>query len=752
MTEAAKTADAGGEASDRARDVISSLSGSLRESFDADNRLLSYDQFLALVVERPERFARNSAQYLLDALEHFGVEEVVTGRGDIQRYLLFNAPFDEGAERVVGHEATQSALVRALTHFVRERCINRLILIHGPNGSAKSSLVSCLMRALQAYSKTDEGAIYRFNWVFPSSKLDGSRIGFGGKLAEGGTDSYAFLTDDLIDSKLPSEHNDNPLFLLPTTERNALLDSALGDTEFVLSDTIAKGDLGHRSRAVFDALLASYRGGFDEVLRHVQVERFFISKRYRRGAVTVEPQVRVDAAARQLTADRSLNALPQVLQTQTLFEAFGPLVEGNRGIVEYNDLLKRPMDANKYLLSTSEKGTVALDTGEMHIDTVLIATANEKYVDAFKQSPDWPSYKARFSLVRMAYLLDYRAEQEIYDGQLAELELSKPTAPHTTFVAALWAVLTRLVKPEGDGFDSSIKDIVSSMTPLQKALLYADGTLPPGLSGEQSQQLRIAIPELVAHGASRIAYEGRFGASPREIKTVILDAAHREEETLSPLHVFASLRALIDDKSVYEWLQLEPEGDYRKPEDFIDAVRSVYLDRVEREVRDATGLVDDAEYRRLFERYVTHANHSLRNEKIKDEITGTLEPPDEHLMAEVENTIGRDDEAKVFRSNLLSKIAAFRIDNRDAKVDLERIFPEFFEKLREQYFSTKQVALNRIKQNLLAFVDDAQSLDAEDRAQVEQTILKLEEKYGYTVETAKEAIATLLQDRYGKDS
>jgi predicted Ser/Thr protein kinase len=252
----------------------------------------------------------------------------------------------------------------------------------------------------------------------------------------------------------------------------------------------------------------------------------------------------------------------------------------------------------------------------------------------------------------------------------------------------------------------------------------------------------------MAQGAGRIAYEGRFGASPREIKTVILDAAQRDSATLSPLHIFSAIGDLIEDKSVYEWLQLEPDGEYRKPEEFINAVRSVYLDRVEREVRDATGLVDDAEYRRLFERYVTHANHSLRNEKIKDEITGKMAPPDEHLMVEVENTIGRDDEAKIFRSNLLSKIAAFRIDNRDDEVDLERIFPEYFERLREQYFTTKRVVLNRIKQNILAFVDDAESLGAEERAQVESTVHALEEKYGYTVATAKEAIAVLLQERY----
>lgn len=733
-------------------DPIRSITERLRGKFESDNRLLSFGQYVALVEAHPRRFARNSAQYLLDAIDWFGIEQVRTGRGEVPRRRLFDAPFDNGHERVVGNEDTQAELVRALQHFVRERRVNRLILVHGPNGSAKSSLVSCLMRALEAYSRTEEGALYRFSWIFPSTAADGGRIGFGGRAGvapRGEGDSYAFLDESAIDSKLPAEHNDNPLFLVPTDERDRLLSGALeGDDDFVLSDTIRRGDLGHRSRAVFDALLASYRGDYAEVVRHVQVERYYISKRYRRGAVTVEPQLHVDAGARQLTVDRSLNALPRVLQSQTLFEAYGPLVEGNRGIVEYNDMLKRPMDANKYLLSTSEKGTVALDTGVMHIDTVLIATANEKYLEAFKQQPDWASYKGRLSLVRMPYLLDYRAEQQIYDAQLDALQLNKPVAPHTTFVAALWAVLTRLVRPTADEFDRSIRDTIGGMTPLQKALLYADGTLPPGLTGEQSQQLRLAVAALIDQGARRAAYEGRFGASPREIKTVILDAAHRDAPTLSPLHVFEAITRLIADPSVYEWLRIEPDGGYHDPAGFVDVVQAVYLDRVEREVHEATGLVDPTEYARLFERYVTHVNHWLRKEKLKDEVTGQLVPPDERLMGEVENALGRDEDAGPFRSHMISRIAAFRIDHPDDKVDLPRIFPDYFERMREHYFSTKRTALQRIKRDLLTYVEEPSELADGSRVVVERTLQALAERHGYVLETAKEAIALLLRERY----
>lgn len=735
-------------ASGVAADALHQIGASMQDAFREHGRILSFDAFLERAAAHPERFARSAAQYALDALESFGTTAVGSGRGAQTRYGAFDAPFDDGHESVVGHEATQQALAQALRAFVRERRINRLVLIHGPNGSAKSSLVSCLMRALEAYSHTDAGALYRFHWVFPSTKHEGGRIGFDKRQAaseSGG--SYALLDESLIDAKLPAEQNDNPLFLLPTSERVAFLERALEGRAFPLSDTIRRGDLAHRSRAVFDALLTQYRGDFREVMRHVQVERFYISKRYRQGAVTVEPQLRVDASARQLTHDRSLSALPRVLQSQTLFEVFGPLVDGNRGIVEYNDLLKRPMEANKYLLATSEKGTVSLDTGEMHVDALLIATANESYLDAFKQSADWASYKGRIELIRMPYLLDYRAEQQIYDAQLNAMTLSKPIAPHTTFVAALWAVMTRLRRPILDEIPRSIEPVVAELRPVQKALLYADGTLPGGLSAEQAQQLRLAIPVLLAHGASEQMYEGRFGASPREMKALMVSAAHSNAPTMSPQRVFEELERLVQDKTVYDWLRFEPDGDYHRPERYIGTVRALYLDRVEREVREASGLVDETEYARLFERYVTHVNHWLRGEKLSDPVSGARIEPDERMMTEMEERLGREEDVRRFRSHIISSVAAFRIDDPDSPVSYPTIFPAYFDRLKEQYFASKQESLRKIQEQLVRHLD-GEPLSDDEQATVTSTLGVLEQRFGYTRETAAEAIALLLTVRY----
>ena len=53
-------------------------------------------------------------------------------------------------------------------------------------------------------------------------------------------------------------------------------------------------------------------------MRHVRIERFEISHRYRIGWVTVEPQLSVDASERQVTADRTLSSLPLTYALYTI--------------------------------------------------------------------------------------------------------------------------------------------------------------------------------------------------------------------------------------------------------------------------------------------------------------------------------------------------------------------------------------------------------------------------------------------------
>jgi predicted Ser/Thr protein kinase len=720
------------------------------ERFRKEERLLSFQQYLEKLESAPHLLARNSTQYLADAIRHYGSEEIERPFGKQRRYRVFDGEYERHGERLVGNEVAQQAFMRLLDNFRREGRVNRLVVIHGPNGSAKTSFVAALFRALEAYSRTDEGAIYRFNWVFPVNESAGGPIGFGGYNTQQETvDTYAFLEDDHIDAKLPSEHNDNPLFLLPREERQEFFAKLREEfPEFHLSRTIREGGLGHRSRKVFDALMTAYRGDVERVLKHVQVERMFISRRYRRAAVTVEPQLRIDAGVRQLTVDRSLNALPKVLQSQTLFEVSGPLVEGNRGLIEFNDFLKRPMEANKYLLATGEKGTVALENRVIHLDSVLIGTANETYLEGLKQQPDWSSYRGRLELIRMGYLLDYRDEAGIYEDLLDSIEIRKPVAPRTTEMLGLWAVMTRLQKPNPDLYESELENVIQRLTPLQKALLYADGTLPEQLNPDEKQLLKAAIPDLHRHGSEAAYYEGRVGASPRELKRVLLDDVHSESKTLSPFGLLKRLKRLTKDTSMFEWLRIEPVGEYHRPARFLKDVREHYLDICERDVRVATGLVEEGAHLSLFERYIRHANAFLKNEQLRDPVTDTFVEPDVGFMEDVEERMSVKEKGEVFRSDVVSRVAAFRIENPAQQVDFERIFPDLLAELENAYFRTKQVEIEKIWDGLLAFYDgETDDMDAEQLRTVEATHQRLADRYGYTRQTAREVVAVLRSDR-----
>ncbi|MBN1947426.1 MAG: hypothetical protein JW797_17275 [Bradymonadales bacterium] len=755
--------------------LLQELSADIRRDFQESGRLLSFGEYVQLVRQNPRRHLRSAAQYLRDAFDHFGSYEVRTPAGTMRRFRLFDG-LPGGEEYVVGQEEAQHAFYRLLTHFSRQGRVNRLVMLHGPNGSAKSSFVACMARALELYSETDEGQLYRFNWIFPTEKISRGAIGFG-ETATSRTSTlptYAYLEDVEINARLIDPLRDPPLFLLPTRERRALMERFLKpeeeqgakeqadednrhDREFILSDYLQRGDLNDRNRRIADTLLASYHGDFGEVLKHIQVERFFLSRRYREGLAVVGPQLRVDAGLRQLTSDRSLSSLPPSLQNLTLFEPHGELVDGNRGMVEFEDLFKRPMDLNRYLLSTSESGKVSLEHSTLFIDTVLVGSANELYLDALKATPEWASYKGRLELVRIGYILDYLTERKIYDVQLERMEIGKPVAPHVTELAALWAVLTRLTRPKPDRYPELLRSVIKRLTPRQKADLYATGKLPEGVTGEESRELKAKLEEVYEEATHSAAYEGRQGASPREIRSVLLNAIHNDKyPCFSPLALFAELKKLVEDPTVYEFLRLDPDGEYQRPAEFVEQITQEYLDRVDYEVRSAMGLIAEAQYQQLFERYVTHVNHWIRKEQLFNPISRRYEPPSEKLMADVEKLLGPGEVEKnptEYRNSIISSIGAFRIENPTSPVDYEKIFSRQLDLLKRRFLDERKDSVQKIKINLLRFFDDqVDDLAALDREQVLHTFQALEREFGYTRQTAREAIGFLVGHRYDGQS
>jgi serine protein kinase len=745
------------------------ISQEVRDAYARNKRVMSFGEFYALFLSRPVQFARSAAQYLKDVFDHFGAAEVKTARGPLTRWKLFDCAFDGGRDRLIGQEDVQARVYRAISNFVREGAVNKLVLLHGPNGSAKSTFVSCLVRALEYYSTLDEGALYRFNWIFPSQKISKGGIGFGGGAYDGGPDgSFAYLDDDMIDAKLVDELRDNPLFLIPPKRRQELLDEKLADAgPFVVSDYVRFGDLGHKNKQIFEALLVAYKGDYLKVLRHVQVERFYVSRRYRAATVTVEPQLAVDARSRQVTMDRSIQSLPTALQSLSLYEYSGELVDANRGLIEYSDLLKRPLEAYKYLLGTVENGQVGIDNSILFFDLLFIGSSNESHLAVFKEIPEFQSFKGRIELVRMPYLLDYREEERIYREQTAPADreraagatpFGKHIAPHTGFVAAVWAVLTRMRKPLPEKYPKALADLVAKLTPLEKAELYSRGQTPQGLSPEQAKELLGSIDKIIGESDAYPNYEGRTGASPREIKTLIANAAQNPRfGCVSPLAVFEEMEDLVKNVTVYEFLKQEPlPGGYHENKKFIQVVRDRYLDLVDDELRSSMGLVEERQYGDLLGRYITNVSYWSKKEKVRNPTTGRLEDPDEDLMKEVEQTLGPSGlgaKAADFRNEMISRIGAWSLEHPGQKLDFAQVFPRQLQQLRDAYFDQRKKVVKKTTEDLLVYLAEGADktrarIEKESFERVETTLGNLRTRYGYCDRCVRDAVSYLWRKRY----
>jgi len=745
---------------------LQQIGAQVQDTFLKNKSILSFQEYLEAFAERPRTHARSAAQYIRDCFDHYGTETLKRPAGEVRRFKLFDRPFDRDASDpnalgegnsgapVSGQEEAQNAIYRILNTFVRAGRVNKVILLHGPNGSAKSTIVGAIQRALEDYSRQDEGALYRHNWIFPSDKLGKGSIGFGD--GKPGTDllaSYAHLDGEEVDARLPCEMKDHPLWLVPRRERRRLLEAECkpkeGEGGFSLSPALLEGELCHKCRQIYAALLQSYNGDVLRVLRHVQVERFYVSRRYTAGAVTVEPQMSVDADIRQLTSDRSHHALPGSLQNLSLYEPYGPLVSGNRGIVEFSDLLKRPLEHYKYLLGTVETGVARMQTFLLHLDAVLIASSNEKHLSAFKEISDFPSFKGRIELVRVPYLRRYSQEKAIYDSQIVSA-VGKHVAPHATEVAAQWAVLTRLKKPVADRYKGDLKKLVDHLTPLEKMKLYERGEAPDRLNSAQAKDLRKSLQDLWRESDTYPNYEGRSGASAREIKTVIFNSAQAQGPCLTPQAILEELENLTKDKSVYEFLQQEPVDGYHDHEEFVRAVEGEYLDALDEEVREAMGLVSARQYAELFERYVQHVVAWTRGERLRNRITGEAERPDEEMMAQTEAlvTSGSEDRRE-FRRGLISAIGAHRIENPTAEIDYSQIFPDLFRRLRDHFYDERKRTLRKNSEKLLRYLgDEREKLVPRETEQVESTLAAMKSRYGYCEHCAKDAIGLLLAKRY----
>lgn len=725
------------------RNDFDDLSSRFRDAYTKRNVLMSFQEYLKHVTLNPRKFMRNSSQYLIDTFNHFGTETVSTLSNPQQaRFQLFNI----GTERsgpIIGGESAQNEFYYILKNFARNGFSSLLTLFHGPNGSAKSSTVETIANAMEAYSKTDDGAIYKFNWIFPTDKdtypaFDGQGIGFQkmNTNSNGKTASFALFEEAKISAKLSSEFKENPLFLLPMPYREEILRRWLAKSEgsnlenVALPPHILASGLSKKNQEIFEHLLNAYNGDLDKVFRHVQIERFFFSKQYRIGISAVEPQMSIDAYEKQLTLDRSYSNLPSILHSINFHQNMGPLVEANRGLLEFSDLLKRPVETFKYLISTIEKASINLPSGTTALDIIFVATTNDKHLDGFKGIPDFSSFKGRFELVTVPYLLVPEQEEKIFTRDIAKIQKLKFVTPHSLRILCTWGVLTRLKQPDPEKYPQKYKSLISRLDPWAKLSVYRN------MQEEFSRQDWLLIKEvrdiLISESQRTLIYEGRFGASPRELRAILHKAANNSKYTeLSPMAVFEEIENLVKDRTVYEFLQFESRARYHDVNYFIEKLKEDFSKNFESEVIQSMSIAKEDEYLFLLERYVTHVVAQIKNEKLWDETSHTYIPPSPKIMGDVEQIIAVDVPVADHRNILLNRIAAFRIENPHKEIKVGELFQDHLSAIKQHFYNEKRKVIEANYKAILA-IESGEPIREEEKTLAKTTLNNMEKQFGYS--------------------
>jgi predicted Ser/Thr protein kinase len=710
----------------------------------------SFDEYMKIFEKEPTREARPTSLFLRDMFNYFG-------RSPQGGFNLFSREHSD-APPVHGQVHVQHKIYQAINNFIEEGFNNKFLLLVGPNGSSKSSIIKKIMLATEDYAATEEGALWTFSWIFPIDTFVKGSLGLSSSAGDKHLTSYAYLEDKDISAILTSELKDHPLLLIPQKARQRLIESALKNSpdrlEAVQKSYLWTGDLSQRNRMVFDALLKNHKGNFDEVFKYIRVERLFINRRYSSGATTIEPQLHVDAQMQQITMDRRLASLPPSLQSLNLFNMNGEVVHANRGILEFSDLLKRPLDTFKYLLMTMESKTINIGGILTELDIFFIGSSNEIHFSAFKQHPDFNSFKGRFTFIRVPYLMCYTDELKIYGEQVKNVEDKGRFEPHALEALCLWSVMSRMRAPSQRNYrDERLGKIAEDLDPLEKCLFYSHLETPEYLDSESRQILKLHLDDVTHEFENDGMYEGKFGISPREVKNLIYEIAD-QNACVTFVEVLDALKDLSEKKQDFDFLNITPQSDYHHPRRHIDLIEEHELQLLDQEVRESLGLVDERSYEDYLSKYIIQINALIKGEKVKNSVTGKFETPDTYFVKEFEANVGLSESPERFRSNLIARLGAYALDNKGRAIVYADVFDDIVKQLQESFRKEQAKQISRVGKGLVFYLDElkggstAHALNQETRQLIQNIVTGMANRYGYSQNGAITLLQYLLKKRY----
>jgi serine protein kinase len=411
-------------------DLLKSLSDFTKEH-RAAHWAGNFSSFLERVFPSdPHGVSRTSHQYIWDMMRSEGFDD---GAGRLRCQLFEDELYgiDDTIERVVDYFKAAAA---------GSEVGRRLLLLLGPPSGGKSSMVILLKRGLEAYSRSDAGALYA---------IHGCPV------------------------------HESPLHLVPHTLRAQFRQTHQVEVSGELCPHCAS------------RLEHEFGGDFMQM----PVERIFLSEAGRIGVGTYAPHDPSTADIADLVGSVDLSKVSQYGDEgdPRAWSWSGAVFAASRGMLEMIEILKVKREFLYLLLTlTQEKNVKVSRFPLIHLDETIVAHTNLAEFRKFLQEAENEALLDRMVIIQVPYTLSYKEESRIYRKLTSSTQAFREVHldPHALHVAAAFAVLTRLQEDGGDNADN-----------VKKARLYA-GEDVEGIAQSEVEKIRARNPEEGLSGVS----------------------------------------------------------------------------------------------------------------------------------------------------------------------------------------------------------------------------------------------------------
>ncbi|MEK4306080.1 MULTISPECIES: PrkA family serine protein kinase [Oceanobacillus] len=601
----------------------------------------TFAEYLELVKENPT-IAQTAHSRVYNMIKSAGVTE----RDNHKMYEFFGSA-------IFGLESAIESLVEEYFHPAARRLDvrKRILLLMGPVSGGKSTIVSLLKRGLEQYSRTDEGAVYAI--------------------------------------KNCPMHED-PLHLIPQHLREDFHE------EYGIR---VEGSLSPLNTM---RLEKEYGGRIEDV----KVQRIFFSEDKRVGIGTFSPSDPKSQDIADLTGSIDFSTIAEFGSESDprAYRFDGELNKANRGMMEFQEILKSDEKFLWHLLSLTQEGNFKAGRFALiSADELIIAHTNESEYKSFISNKKNEALHSRMIVMPIPYNLKVSEEERIYKKMIQESDIADVhVAPHALRAAAIFSILTRLKESKKQGIDV-----------VKKMRLY-DGESVEGYN-------QIDIEEL----SNEYTDEGMAGIDPRYVINRISSTIIRKE--------IPSINALDVLRSLKEGLNQHPsisKDDLDKYLNYISIARKEYDEIAKKEVQKAFVYSYEESAKTLMDNYLDNVEAYCNQNKLRDPLTGEEMNPDEKLMRSIEEQIGISENAKKgFREEILIRLSAYA---RKGK----RFDYQSHERLREAI----QKKLFADLKDVVKITTSSKTPNESQLKKINEVIARLIDEHGYNSVSANELL------------